>query len=246
MTARFWVVGAAVAALSATAAIAAPPQPPSPRVLFAPLVRTVAISIDLDPGLADALVTQESSYNPMALSSAGAMGLTQLMPATARAYGVRNPYDPTENVIAGLFHFRQLLRRYKDVRLALAAYHAGEPAVNAYKGVPPWPKTRDYVQRILARTSLTTPVSSFLPELRPVATDGETGTAPSTPALPPAPPSPGQADTSIDLGSLYPERARPASDVSQTRTTEPIVLNIQPPQNDGRSTTGAAATPSGG
>jgi soluble lytic murein transglycosylase-like protein len=94
-------------------------------------------------------VRTESNYNPLAVSPKGAMGLMQLMPFVAREYGVRDPFDAEENLVAGLMHLKGLLRRYDRSR-ALAAYNAGEGAVSRYGGVPPYRETRNYVQRILA------------------------------------------------------------------------------------------------
>ena len=105
-------------------------------------------SIPVD--LVRAVVQVESGFNPFARSAKGAMGLMQLMPATAREFGVRNPYNPEENVRAGVAYFRQLLDRYdNNERLALAAYNAGPGAVDRHgQSVPPYRETQDYVSRI--------------------------------------------------------------------------------------------------
>jgi len=102
------------------------------------------------PELVRAVVQVESGFNPSARSSKGAMGLMQLMPRTAREFGVRNPFNPTENVRAGVAYLRQLLDRYdNDERLALAAYNAGPNAVSRYgEKVPPYRETVDYVSRV--------------------------------------------------------------------------------------------------
>jgi soluble lytic murein transglycosylase-like protein len=101
------------------------------------------------PELVRAVVQVESGFNPSARSSKGAMGLMQLMPATAREFGVRNPFNPTENVRAGVAYLRQLLDRYDDERLALAAYNAGPNAVSRYgEQLPPYRETVDYVSRV--------------------------------------------------------------------------------------------------
>jgi len=100
--------------------------------------------------LVRAVVQVESGFNPAARSPKGAMGLMQLMPATAREYGVANPFDPTENIRAGVAYLRQLLDRYQNNEsLALAAYNAGPGAVDKHgETVPPYRETRDYVARI--------------------------------------------------------------------------------------------------
>jgi hypothetical protein len=107
----------------------------------------------VDPALVRAVVEVESNYEPTARSRKGAMGLMQLMPATARHYAVANPYDPQANLDAGIRHLRSLLDRF-DVRLALAAYNAGEAAVRRYGGVPPFRETRDYVARVMRRAGV--------------------------------------------------------------------------------------------
>jgi soluble lytic murein transglycosylase-like protein len=98
--------------------------------------------------LVKAMIRVESAYQPRARSRKGAMGLMQLMPSTARQYGVTDPYDARANIEAGIKHLKSLLDRFpRDV--ALAAYNAGEAAVYRFKGVPPYAETRDYVSRIL-------------------------------------------------------------------------------------------------
>lgn len=101
------------------------------------------------PDLVRAVIHAESAFNPMARSVKGAMGLMQLMPATAVAYGVSNAYDPVENIRAGVAYLRGLLDRYsQNEELALAAYNAGPTAVEKYKSVPPYRETRNYVSKI--------------------------------------------------------------------------------------------------
>ncbi|MEO2065030.1 MAG: lytic transglycosylase domain-containing protein [Desulfurobacteriaceae bacterium] len=98
------------------------------------------------------LVRAESNFNPKAVSPKGALGLCQLMPATARRFRVKNPFDPDENLRAGAEYLRELYNKYRDWKLALAAYNAGESAVEKYgRRVPPYKETKAYVRKILSR-----------------------------------------------------------------------------------------------
>lgn len=127
------------------------PHPPREGAgQFRDLVEQAARRYGLDPALVDAVVRAESGYDPQATSPAGAVGLMQLMPATARALGVADPYDPVQNVEGGVRYLRGLLDRFGDVRLALAAYNAGPGAVVRFGGVPPYRETRAYVDRVLS------------------------------------------------------------------------------------------------
>jgi soluble lytic murein transglycosylase-like protein len=95
-----------------------------------------------------ALIKAESNFNPRAVSKKGALGLCQLMPETAKELGVKNPFDPDENLNAGALLLSRLYKKYKDWRLALAAYNAGEGAVDRYGGIPPYRETISYVKNI--------------------------------------------------------------------------------------------------
>jgi soluble lytic murein transglycosylase-like protein len=119
------------------------------RVQIQALVEQAARRHDVDPKLVHAVIRQESGYDPFAVSSKGAMGLMQLMPATADRFGVQNIFDPAENVRGGVLYLRHLLDRYNgDPGLTLAAYNAGEGAVERYGDVPPYRETVDYVSKV--------------------------------------------------------------------------------------------------
>jgi soluble lytic murein transglycosylase-like protein len=105
----------------------------------------------LHPALLFAVMKAESSFNPIVVSKAGAVGLMQLIPETAMRHGVQNLYDTNENVAGGARHLRYLLDRFHgNTRLALAAYNAGEGKVDRYKQIPPYKETRHYVQKVLS------------------------------------------------------------------------------------------------
>lgn len=117
---------------------------------FAALIASAAVTHDLDVRLIHAVIEQESNYAARARSKKGARGLMQLMPATARQYGVRNSYDPKANIEAGVRHLKDLVSRL-ELPAALAAYNAGEATIRRYGGLPPFPETQNYVRRILQR-----------------------------------------------------------------------------------------------
>ena len=126
------------------------------REQFEPLIREHAARHALRVELVRAVIQVESGYNPHARSPKGAMGLMQLMPATARQLGVRNAYDPAENIQGGCAYLRQLLDRYEgNEELALAAYNAGSNAVERHgNAVPPYRETRDYVNKVSRLTDV--------------------------------------------------------------------------------------------
>ena len=113
------------------------------------LIARMAKAHDVDGGLIKAVIYVESRFNPNAISRKGAAGLMQLMPATADEYGVDNVYDPVQNIEAGVLHLKYLLKRYRNKRLAIAAYNAGQSNVDRYRGIPPYSETRKYVKRVL-------------------------------------------------------------------------------------------------
>lgn len=119
---------------------------------FASTIAAAATKYNLDPKLLHAMIYAESAYNPKAVSSAGAVGMMQLMPATAKRYGVTNRRDPSQNIDGGAHYMKDLLKMFNsNLKLAVAAYNAGEGAVKKYKNtIPPYPETRNYVKKVLA------------------------------------------------------------------------------------------------
>lgn len=115
------------------------------------IINEVSNKYDVDPKLIEALVKQESGFNPNAKSKAGALGLMQLMPSTAKGLGVTDPMDVRQNVEGGVKYVKSMLDRFNgNIILALAAYNAGPNAVKKYDGVPPYKETQNYVRSILA------------------------------------------------------------------------------------------------
>jgi soluble lytic murein transglycosylase-like protein len=120
------------------------------RKAYDQLINEVALRHHVDTALVKAVIRAESDFVPQAVSPKGALGLMQLMPATARLRGVWRAFEPRQNVEGGVSHLRYLLDRYGgNLRLALAAYNAGENAVDAHGGVPPYPETWEYLTRVL-------------------------------------------------------------------------------------------------
>jgi len=115
------------------------------------MVEETAKNHDVSPFLVDSVIQVESNYNPYATSPKGAQGLMQLMPATARRFGVTNSFDAKQNIDGGVRYLKFLQDTFKDDRLAIAAYNAGEGAVSKYGDVPPYPETKSYVDKVGAR-----------------------------------------------------------------------------------------------
>lgn len=128
-----------------TLAVAAPPH-------IEKLVQRLASQYRVSPQLALAIIAVESNFNVAALSTKNAQGLMQLIPQTAKRFGVNNPFDAQQNIRGGMAYLRWLLAYFEgNVALVAAAYNAGEGAVNFHRGVPPFDETREYVRRVIAR-----------------------------------------------------------------------------------------------
>lgn len=117
---------------------------------FVDHVRSASEKYNLDWKLITAVMKVESNFNPRAVSRKGALGLMQLMPDTAKLYSVKNPYDPLQNIDAGVKHLKKLMKRYNNkLELVLAAYNSGEKTVDRYQGIPPYTETQQYVKKVL-------------------------------------------------------------------------------------------------
>jgi hypothetical protein len=139
--------------------VAGKPRPQGTSAVSGQLDRTVqriARQNQLSPQLIHSVIQVESNYDPYAVSPKGALGLMQLIPSTARRFGVSDVFDPADNIQGGARYLKYLLELYKgDKALALAAYNAGEGAVARYGGVPPFPETRNYVSQVRKRLAET-------------------------------------------------------------------------------------------
>jgi len=132
------------------------PMSPNGRVMtpasLDEVINDVSRRYAMDPGLIASVISVESGFNTAAVSPKGARGLMQLMPATAKQYGVNNPHDTRENIEGGVAYLSDLTQKYRgDLRLALAAYNAGPEAVSKASGIPNYRETRDYIQKIQTR-----------------------------------------------------------------------------------------------
>ena len=142
---------------------------PLPEAEVAPLIAEAAKSQQIEAKLIRAVMEQESALRPCAVSSKGAMGLMQLMPATAQQLAVRDPFDPRESIAGGARLLKQLLDRYQgDLPQALGAYNAGPATVDQASGIPDIPETRLYVDAILQKMGITRAAPPSIPMPKPI------------------------------------------------------------------------------
>jgi hypothetical protein len=124
---------------------------PQQNKKFDKIIKTVAEKYNLEASLIHSIIRAESGYDPHCISSKGALGLMQLMPDTARIYGVGNPFEPRDNIEGGVRYLKDLINLYDSrTRFVLAAYNAGQTAVKKYRGIPPYPETRNYIEKVMA------------------------------------------------------------------------------------------------
>ncbi len=121
------------------------------RKLYDPIVKTYSARYKVPADLIHSIIKAESDYDCRAVSVKGAAGLMQLMPDTATQYGVRDRFDPEDNIHGGVRYLKDLIRLFNnDTRFVLAAYNAGQNAVSRFRGIPPYPETREYIRRVMA------------------------------------------------------------------------------------------------
>lgn len=121
---------------------------------YDPIIANHAREQNVPPELVHSIIRAESNYDRMAISPKGAMGLMQLMPATAKEYGVKNVFDPADNIKGGIKYLKDLIALFEGkTSLVLAAYNAGQEAVKKFNGIPPYPETKNYIQTVMSRYS---------------------------------------------------------------------------------------------
>ena len=149
------------------------------RGRYAREIREISERHGVSRELVEAVIQVESAFNPLAVSPKGAQGLMQLMPRTANALGVQNAFDPRENIEGGVRHLRSLIGRYPgDLPRALAAYNAGEGAVDLHRGIPPYVETQRYVLKVLERHAAAAAETLLAPERAETAQTAEVEAAP--------------------------------------------------------------------
>lgn len=118
---------------------------------YDPIIKTWAKAFSVPADLVHSIIKAESNYDSWAVSPKGAAGLMQLMPETAAQYGVKDRFDPEDNIKGGVKYLKDLCRLYgNNTKLVLAAYNAGQEAIKKFKGIPPYPETREYISRVMA------------------------------------------------------------------------------------------------
>jgi soluble lytic murein transglycosylase-like protein len=149
---RFVLAGAALAAiLFACPPVGAAAGREAAKKFYDPIVKTYASKYKVPADLVHSIIKAESDYDCRALSVKGAAGLMQLMPDTATQYGVRDRFDPEDNIMGGVRYLRDLIKLFNNnTRFVLAAYNAGQNAISKFGGIPPYPETREYIRRVMA------------------------------------------------------------------------------------------------
>jgi len=133
-----------------------------PRADIYALIREIALQHKVDPALVRSIIAAESGYNRFAVSSKGAQGLMQLMPETAKCYGVKDVFDETENIAGGVKYLKDLHGLFEgQTNLILAAYNAGQEAVKKWGGIPPYPETKEYIERVMKSYKKRAPIYAF-------------------------------------------------------------------------------------
>ncbi len=123
---------------------------PRQNKTFDKIIKVVAEKYNLEASLIHSIIRAESDYDPYCVSSKGALGLMQLMPKTAKIYGVGNPLEPRDNIEGGVRYLKDLINIYNGrTRFVLAAYNAGQTAVKKYGGIPPYPETKNYIEKVM-------------------------------------------------------------------------------------------------
>ncbi|MCX7973334.1 MAG: lytic transglycosylase domain-containing protein [Candidatus Aminicenantes bacterium] len=121
------------------------------KARYDPIIQSLARTYGVPAELIHSVIKIESNYNERAVSPKGAMGLMQLMPETAKFYGVNDPFNPEENIKGGILYLKDLIRLYNgQTKYVLAAYNAGQEALKKYNGIPPYKETKDYIQKVMA------------------------------------------------------------------------------------------------
>jgi len=122
---------------------------PQTKSKYDEIIKKIAVKYGLEDSLIHSIIRAESDYNPYAVSSKGAIGLMQLMPETAKRYGVKNIFDPKDNIEGGVKYLQDLIKLYnRQTDFVLAAYNAGQAAVKKYGGIPPYPETKNYIENV--------------------------------------------------------------------------------------------------